>query len=109
MFSFITWNACHYQSKESFLIGKWEYKQIEGLKNPVEIDLDDHFILDSTHSFKYQIKSLNKQMQGNWRLSNDTLVLHYLPQDTTRYFKINILSKYTLDINEGKVNFVLSK
>jgi hypothetical protein len=108
-FSFFTWSACHYQSKESFIIGQWQYQQIEGLKAPVEIDLEDHFTLDSLHNFNYQIKSLNKQMKGQWRLSNDTLVLHYLPEDTTRYFKINILSKYTLDLNEGKVHFVLSK
>ena len=108
-FSFFTWSACHYQSKESFIVGQWQYQKIAGLKNPVEIGLEDHFILDSAHNFNYQIKSLNKQMKGQWRLSNDTLVLHYLPEDTTRYFKINILSKYTLDLNEGKVNFLLSK
>ena len=108
-FSFLTWNACHYQSKESFIIGQWQYQKIEGLKKPVEIGLEDHFIFDSAHNFNYQIKSLNKQMKGLWQLSNDTLVLHYLTEDTTRYFKINILSKYTLDLNEGNVNFILSK
>ena len=88
-----------------FLIQKeYSYESITG------IDLDvspvDFLVLDKNQSFQYQVGAI--KASGNWSLEKDILEFQYnTPIDTIRYFKIHTLSKNTLLLSEGDVQFVL--
>ena len=83
---------------------EYSYESITG------IDLDvspvDFLVLDKNQSFQYQVGAI--KASGNWSLEKDILEFQYnTPIDTIRYFKIHTLSKNTLLLSEGDVQFVL--
>lgn len=92
------------------LAGKWRY--IEATNNDSALftltDTDFiEFLSDST--FRYEISAIKKSSFGTWRYNKHTLHLKYKSPDTTRYYKVEILSKRDLIFTEGSKRFVFKR
>ncbi len=90
--------------------GKWLFKTIQSSKNTSVKNLKpikegDFMLIEKDGSFKYELKEIGLNAEGNWKIEKDLLLLDYtLPKDTIRTYKIS-LSKNTLVLNENYINF----
>ena len=90
--------------------GKWLFKTIQSskktsVKNLKPIKEGDFMLIEKDGSFKYELKEIGLNAEGNWKIEKDLLLLDYtLPKDTIRTYKIS-LSKNTLVLNENYINF----
>jgi hypothetical protein len=102
------------------LNGVWQYRAI--VKNGTHIlqpTRNDTMLLNSKNStFHYQIKSLNKDLGGTYKLISSpadsspfkkTLRFQYKPSNNIRNFHIMLLSNDSLVIREGNTSFHYSK
>lgn len=99
--------ACHQKAETEFLIGHWKYEAVnKNGQSIIPIKDNDQFILRADSSFEYHIESVNKHMYGHWTYTDHTLHLDYDSPPALRHFKIDILSKYTLEMHEDSVTFL---
>lgn len=104
----------------SKLNGVWQYRAI--VKNGSHIlqpTKNDTMLLNSKHAaFHYQIKSLNKDLGGTYKLISSpadsspfkkTLRFQYKPSNNVRNFHIMLLSDDSLVIREGNTSFHYSR
>ena len=83
---------------------EYSYESITGLD--LEVSPVDFLVLDKNQSFQYQVGAI--KASGDWFLEKDILEFQYdNPIDTVRYFKIHTLSKNTLLLSEGDIQFKL--
>ena len=83
---------------------EYSYESITGLD--LEVSPVDFLVLDKNQSFQYQVGAI--KASGDWFLEKDILEFQYdSPIDTVRYFKIHTLSKHTLLLSEGDIQFKL--
>lgn len=75
----------------------------------IPITETDYFELNKDSSFQYQVSFLNKDMQGNWELKSDTLILNYHNPNTTRKFYVEYLSEFQFKLREGNMQFEFTK
>jgi len=103
-------SACTYKPEAELIKGHWKYTSVlKGDSKMFEIGDNDRMSIESDSTFTYQIESVNKTALGTWTYSDHVLHLKYNVPDTTRHFKVNILSKYDLQIQEGEVVFNFSR
>tara|TARA_B100001250_G_scaffold367384_1_gene349386 strand:- start:2479 stop:4290 length:1812 start_codon:yes stop_codon:yes gene_type:complete len=83
---------------------EYSYESITGID--LEDSPVDFLVLDKNQSFQYQVGAI--KASGDWFLEKDILEFQYdSPIDTVRYFKIHTLSKNTLILSEGDIQFKL--
>ena len=106
LLAFTMVSACQYKSETSLITGHWKYTSVEKNHESLFVIGDnDVMILQSDSLFEYHISSVNKHMYGKWSYSDHTLHLKYAEPDTTRHFKVDILSDHILKMHEGEVVF----
>lgn len=103
LFFFIVIVSCNYKSKEAFLIGTWKYVKIQKGDSLIDVNDNDYLYVFKDQTFKYNIESLNKDENGIWSINQQNLELTYSNPDTTRPFKILILSKNNLKLEENNL------
>ena len=101
--------SCTYKSSKDLITGKWWYKSITRNDTIIPITETDFFELNQDSTFHYQVSFLNKDMQGNWELKSDTLILNYQNPNTTRKFYVEYLSEFQFKLNEGNMQFEFTK
>lgn len=101
--------SCTYKSSKDIITGKWWYKSITRNDTFIPITETDFFELNQDSTFQYQVSFLNKDMQGNWELKSDTLILNYQNPNTTRKFYVEYLSEFQFKLNEGNMQFEFTK
>lgn len=101
--------SCTYKSSKDIITGKWWYKSITRNDTIIPITETDFFELNQDSTFQYQVSFLNKDMQGNWELKSDTLILNYQNPNTTRKFYVEYLSEFQFKLNEGNMQFEFTK
>ncbi len=114
----LVWVACKSLSQETTkkAIGTWTYTSVT--KNDSEVftvNYNDTLLL-GPKTFRYDIASVQKHMQGNWKiipLKGDSLKtaiqLEYLPSKQIRQFDILQISDTALIFQEKGIIFTFSK
>ena len=90
--------------QEVFIQKEYSYESIVGLD--LEINPTDFLILYQNGVFEYEVDAI--KANGTWSLIQDVLQFHYnAPIDTIRNFKIIELSRNSITLLEGDVQFEL--
>lgn len=102
--------GCTRKTEFELLQGNWAYVSVSrGDSSVMEVNGDDLFYLRPDSTFEYHIASVNKRMQGRWIYTGDTLHLAYSEPDTIRYFAVDRISEYNLNMHEGQTQFVFHR
>ena len=94
--------------------GKWLFESILSENNPTTENIKpikegDFMLIQNDGTFNYEISEISLIAAGNWEISKNTLVFHYIqPTDTTRVYKINY-SENNLTLSENGINFLFKK
>ena len=91
-------------NQEVFIQKEYSYESIVGLD--LEINPTDFLILYQNGVFEYEVDAI--KANGTWSLIQDVLQFHYnAPIDTIRNFEIIELSRNSITLLEGDVQFEL--
>ena len=96
------------------IIGNWNFNFIlpdtlEVGENLKPISDDDKMQINADFTFNYEISEVNLVANGEWKLEEGVLSLHYdLPIDTIRYYQIS-LTEEDLILNENGTNYAFVK
>jgi hypothetical protein len=116
--SFLFFTACQSLSKNTHnkLIGTWTYASVSKSDSLVFAVHENDSLVFTSNTFKYDIASVQKHMQGNWqviRLHSDSVPaavqLKYLPGQQVRQFEILKINDSSLIIQEKGIIFTFSK
>ncbi|MFM6984346.1 MAG: hypothetical protein ACKOXF_09445 [Chitinophagaceae bacterium] len=106
----LVFSSCQYKPESVLVAGQWKYTSVEKHSESLfSIGDNDVMILQKDSAFEYHINSVNKHMYGKWSYSDHTLHLKYAEPDTTRHFKVDLLSDHLLKMHEGDVNFSFTR
>lgn len=102
--------ACHSQTEQEGLIGRWKYISIKKDTSIfIPIGKDDVLTFNKDQTFEYHLELANKHKFGEWLFKNEAIQLIYHQPDTVRIFSVDIISKDHLKFHEGSVVFDLKK
>ena len=102
--------ACHSQTEQEGLIGRWKYISIKKDTSIfIPVGKDDVLTFNKDQTFEYDLELANKHKSGEWLFKNEAIQLIYHQPDTVRIFSVDIISKDHLNFHEGSVVFDLKK
>ena len=102
--------ACHSQTEQEGLIGRWKYISIKKDTSIfIPVGIDDVLTFNKDQTFEYHLELANKHKSGEWLFKNEAIQLIYHQPDTVRIFSVDIISKDHLKFHEGSVVFDLKK
>jgi len=102
--------ACHSQTEQEGLIGRWKYISIKKDTSIfIPVGKDDVLTFNKDQTFEYHLELANKHKSGEWLFKNEAIQLTYHHPDTVRIFTVDIISKDHLKFHEGSVVFDLKK
>ena len=96
------------------IIGNWDFNfilpdTVEVGENLKPISDDDKMQINADFTFNYEISESNLVANGEWKLEEGILALHYdLPIDTIRFYQIS-LTEEDLILNENGINYAFVK
>ena len=103
---FFLTTSCSDRKGNENIKGCWNYVSVSRNDSLLfAVNEEDELNLFPDSSFTYHIQSVHKQARGRWKFENSNLHLKYELPDTVRHFKLTLLSKNKMVMQEGSVVF----